>query len=527
MAYVQSVRGLGLFDDVSPKQAANAYVNDYANSLKAQGVAAVDASKQQAIAYAQAQLQNYPTAGAIAAQYDKYAGYLKQIPNFNPADLQDPSKVVGLMQQALLIYARENGIPTNTKEAKEALEAYALKIASSELGVPLPSNLPTNVAELKQACVDMACTAVMMQSGVDPRLVTVTVDCLLDGKLSGQDCETIGKCAGSIAGAQVAMSLGIPAPIGGFIGGLAGTMVGGTVAEILGLADPQDFVRALEKQEHDLENAVLEKAQVICSGTRSMYWDAFDSLIYGTELQWRTVEAQIGWKFQIRWFGQTTESEARPSPFVRSYNPTTSNYTGSLTQATRAVVKIKNINYDTYDSNGKLLVTPLYWCQYDYGCPYPASNSFAGAGIYARDAEAFFARGARWVQPGPSRPAQCAFPMPNGTEAFDESARCAWLSKVQKVVQSESAALNALQILSVTVTGDLLKTAASVAAEKAIYDQLNMTQTQLNMAETNRRFDLSKAKATGKQLSNLINYGTCIAGIGVLAVAFYKKEKNK
>ena len=90
MAYVHaSARrpppGLGLFDDVSPKQAANAYANDYANSLKAQGTAAVDASKQQAIAFAQAQLQSYPTAGAVADQYDKYVGYLKKIPNFNPA----------------------------------------------------------------------------------------------------------------------------------------------------------------------------------------------------------------------------------------------------------------------------------------------------------------------------------------------------------------------------------------------------------------------------------------------------------
>ncbi len=529
MSYVsthQPYRGLGLFDDLNPKQAASDYANAYANSLKAQGKAAVDASKQQAIAFAQAQLESYPTAGAVAAQYEKYAGYLKQIPNFNPADLQDPNKVVGLMQQALIIYARENGIPTNTEEAKQAVEQYALQLASSELGVPLPNHLPTNATMLKQACVDLACTSVMMQSGVDPRLATVTVECLLDGKLSGKDCETIGSCAGSIAGAQIAMSLGIPAPIGGFIGKLAGGMIGGTVAEILGLADPQDFVRALQKQEKDLERAVLEQAQAICSSTRSMYWDAFDSLIYGTELQWRTLETKIGWKFQLRWFGQQIDSEASSSPFIRAFNPTTNSYTGAITPTTRAAVKIKNINYGIYDNSGKLKVTPLYWCPFDFGCPYPASNSFASAGIYARDAEAFFARGARWIPPGPSRPAQCAFPIPTGTEAFDEDARCAWLSKVRAVVQSETAALNSLQLLSVAVVGDLIKTAASVAAEKSIYDQLHLTETQLNDAELRRRLALSNAKETGKQLSNLLNYGMLLAGLGVLGAAFYKRNKR-
>lgn len=323
------------------------------------------------------------------------------------------------------------------------------------------------------------------------------------------------------------MALGIPAPIGSFIGGLAGTMIGGTVAEILGLADPQDYVREVEQKERELERAVLEQAQTICSSTRSMYWDAFDSLIYGTELQWRTIETKIGWRFQLRWFGQHLDGPPRPAPFLRAYDPASGNYTGGLTQATRAVIKSKNINYDTYDTSGQLKATPLYWCPLDYGCPYPASGTFAGAGPFARDAEAYFARGARWIPPGPNRPTQCAFPVPNGSEAFDEERRCAWLSSVKHVVESESAALNALQILSVAVNGDLLKTAAAVAAEKAIFDQLNMTQTQLNAAELNRRMDLSQAKTTGEQLSNLLNYGMLIAGIGVLGAALYKRDKSK
>ncbi len=536
MAYVYSaqlvpprarqIQGLGLFNDVNPEQSAKSYAKDYANSLKAEGKAAVDSSKQQAIEFAQAQLQSYPTAGAIEAQYERYAGYLKQIPNFNPADLQDPEKAVKLMQQALLIYARENGIPTNTKEAEQALEKYALQVASSELGIPLPDHLPTNATMLKQACVDLACTSVMMQTGVDPRLATVTVECLLDGKLSGQDCETIGACAGSIAGAQIAMSLGIPAPIGGFIGKLAGTMVGGTVAEILGLADPQDFVRELQRQEADLERAVLEQAQAICSSTRSMYWDAFDAQIFGTELQWRTLESKIGWKFQLRWFGQQVDTAPRSSPFIRSYVPGSQSYTGAINPATRASIKLKNINYDTYDDKGNLKVTPLWWCQFDFGCPYPSSGSIPGAGPLTRDAEAFLARGARWIPPGTGRPAECFFPIPHGTEAFDEAARCAWLARVKETVQSESAALASLQILSVAVNGDLLKTAASVAAEKYIYDYLHLTETQLNTAALKRKMDLSAAKQTGKQLTDLINYGMLIAGAGVLAAALYKKREE-
>ena len=529
MAYVASHRrrmGLGLFDDLNPKATARAVATDYSNQLKAQGQNVVDASKQEAVAFAQAQLATYPTAGAVAAQYDEYVGYLKQIPGFNPADMGDPSKCVKLMQQALIIYARQNGIPTNTPEAAKALESYALSVASSQTGIPLPTELPTSVADLKRVAVNFACTTVLMQTGVDPKIATVTVECLLDGKLSGEDCTQIGTCAGSIAGAEVAMSFGIPAPIGSFIGGLAGGMIGGTVAEILGLSDPQDFVRKLQQQERDLEKAVLDQAQAICSGTRSMYWDAFDALLYGTELQWRTMEEKIGWRFPLRWFGMQYDNAAQPAPFLRAYDPRSGNYTGALTTATRAEVLAKNINYDVYSTDGTLKSTPLYGCKLSYGCPYPQSGAFTSSGPLARDAEAFFARGAQWIPPGPGRPTQCVFPIPSGVEAFDESVRCAWLQRVRDVVQAESAALASLQILSVSVIGDLVKTAAAVAAEKSMYDTLKQSQTQISMNGIKRSQNLAAAKRTGVQLSDFLNYGMLLAGVGVLGAALYKRSQG-
>lgn len=520
MSYA-SVPALGLFNSL-PTSAVSKPVLD---QMRSQASGAADQSKQDAIAFAQAQLQNYPPAAAVSAQYNQYKKYLDAIPGFKARDLQDPEKCVQLMKQALLNYAADNGIliPTSTAQVKRDLEAYALSIASGAIGVPLPSSLPQNAAQLKQAAVDIACTGVMMATGVNPALAAVTVECLLDGKLDAKDCESIGTTAGAIAGAVIGQAVGIPAPIGAFIGGLAGGMVGGTIAQIFGLVDPQDAVRALEAAFNSFRDATIAEAQKICFSSRSAYWDAFDNVLAAIELQWEVAEVRIGWRFGLRWFGQEKRLLGGAMPYSRAWDNTRLAFVGPFTTANRSELFAKNINYNTYSAGGELTVTASYWCPFDYGCPYPAARSL-NAGTLERAAQAFLAHGALWIPPE-RRDLGCVLPAPPSDAAFNGETRERWLNSVQKTIEAERASVAALQILSVAVVGDLVRTSAIVAAEKQIVDQLKMNQTQLIAAGLQRGTDLAKAKQTGAQLSDLLNYGALLVGAGVLGVALLKESR--
>lgn len=510
----------GYFDSVTTTDPSK---NAFVNSLQTQAEATADQSKKEAIAFAKSQLANYPPSAAVAAQYNKYAGYLTAIPGFKPGDLTDPAKAAALMQKALILYAQENGIPTNTEEAKKALASYALSIAQGYIGVPIPSGLPTNVAELKQVCIDMAATAVVMQTGVDPKLLTVTAECLLDGKLSAEDCKAIGTCAGAIAGAALAQSFGIPAPIGAFIGGKVGAMVGETFAQIFGLVDPQEAVRKMQAAFDSFAEATLAEAQAACMRVRSAYWDTFDNMLLATELQWETSELDVGWKFGIRWYGLETWS-ATGQPFSRAWNESAQRFIGPYTTANRAIFYSKNTNYDTYSASGELTARPTYRCSVDYGCPYPKVPDM-GAGILERDAQAFLARGARWVSPD-KRSTKCVFPLPAEDAAFNGEAKQRWLNGIQQTLNAEVASTQALQILCVTVIGDLVKTAAANAAEKTINDMLKMSSDDMQRAQLQRGADLSKAKRFGTEFSNFVNYGSLFVGLGVLGMVLYQKRES-
>lgn len=525
-----SFRGLGLFDDLptTPPTVQAAAVQALQPTIST----AEDIAKQQAIAFAQTQLANYPSQAEVLAQYNEYSGYLNAIPGFKVSDLKDPSKCVGVMKEALLNYAAANGIevPTTTAaakaEAEKQLEAYALKVASGAVGVDLSAfqPLPTNAKSLEKACVSMAVTAVIMDTGVDPRLVTVTFECLKDGKLSAADCVAIGKCAGALAGAVVAQAFGIPAPIGAFLGGLVGGEIGGFVGDAIGLSNKEYEKRqAAENAAFAAwQAAVLAEAQPLCVAALTVYWDNFDNMLAGTELRWRMAETQIGWQFGIRWFGQEHDN-LNGRAFSQSWDPTAQKFTGPVTTANRAEVLIKNTNYGYYSgATNTLHTSSVYWCPYDYGCPYPQTPSLGG-GIYERDAQAFLARGARWMSPA-TRNLQCTFKPISYAGGFNNAA-ADWAYYVQQTVLQEQASIEALNIISVTVSGDLVRTAAQVAAEKAMHDMLTASSDQIVTAGIDRATALRAAVNTGTQLSDLLNYGALFVGLGVLGAAIYKKHK--
>lgn len=517
---------------------------DYAQTVKQSGTAyansVASAAKQQALDYANQLIASYPSAAEVVAQYNQYASYLNSIPGFNAADMKDPKKVVALMEKALLNYAAANGIliPTSTAAVKADVEAYALAVASGATGIDLSQykNITgVDAKSLENACIDIACTAVVMYTGIDPSLLTVTAEALVDGKLTEDECKAIGTVAGAIAGGVIGQMVGIPVPIGAFIGGLAGGYVGGTIGEIFGLGGKsdaemrQEFADAAAAWDAFMKqaNASFEAA---CVPILNKYWDTFDNILIGNELRWEKAEVQIGWKFGLRWFGiepsqpHYGESSVRnlPTyvgfPFSHGWDQATQSYTGPITSASRAEVDPAAWSYKLYLDNGTSYNTNTYWCAYDYGCPYPTSPNVS-AGLLERDAEAFAARGALWLPPG-VRQSTCA--LPGGFPASS----AAYVQQLQYLLNAEYAALQGLSAISIAVSGDLVRTAAAVAAEKAINDQLTKSASEMSMAATKRTTDLAAATVTGSNLSSFLNYGVLFIGVGVLGAALYKGHRS-
>jgi hypothetical protein len=490
-----------------------------------------DQAKAQAVAFAQQQLQNYPSAAEVLSQYNAYAGYLKAIPGFNVEDLKDPKKCAALMKQALINYAHANGYPTNKKEAEQQLAAYAASIASSELGVSIPPHWPSNLKDLKSVAVDIAVTAVVMETGFDAKDVTVIVDTLLSGTLTESQCEAMGAAAGAIAGAVVCQAFGIPAPIGAFIGALIGKDIGGTFAEIFSVGESATHdVQGRLASMTAWEKSILSQAQAICASTRTTYWGMFDQLLAATELQWRAAEVKIGWKFGLRWFGIETWSTTVGLPFSHAYDPRTKTfpYTGPLTTANRAVQVRKQLVAALHDENGQNKLTSsyeyTYGCPFDFGCPYPVVPGLASPQGYERDAQAFFARGALWIPPS-QRSYQCSFPFPPQSQTNFSAFTDQWAAAVQGDLNNEANAVKALQILSVAVIADLVRTAAANAGEKKVLDSLRLSSGALQSAQLARGQALAQAKITGKNLSDLLNYGTLALGAGLVFVALKKRRR--
>lgn len=532
--------GLGLFNDLpgsgsNANQTAASYAQAVKQSATSYASSVSNSAKQQAIDFANQQIANYPSAAEVVEQYNQYASYLKAIPGFNPNDMKDPSKVVHLMQEALLNYAAANGIliPTSSAAVRADVEAYALAVASGYTGIDLSQykNITSFSAKsLENAALDIACTACVMYTGIDPAILTVTAESLMDGKLSEDDCKAIGTVAGAIAGAAIGQAVGIPAPVGALIGGAVGGMVGGTIGEILGLGGKSQAEMKKEFDQTQAAWAAFMKTanatfQAACVPIQNKFWDTFDAILLGNELRWEKAELQIGWKFGLRWFGQEPYTSGG-LPFSHTWDPLKHNFTGIVTTANRAAVYQTNSNHDTQSSSGEMVSVTTYWCPFDYGCPYPTSPTY-GAGPLERDAAAMGARGAIWIPPSMRQP-ECA--LPTSYAPIDQSgmaqAEANYIAQLNILCDAEWAALQGLSVLSIAVSGDLVKTAASVAAEKAIHDHLSLSSQEMSASAANRSIDLSNAKKTGLQLSDLVNYGSLFIGAGVLGAVLYKRHRS-
>lgn len=199
-------------------------------------------------------------------------------------------------EQTLVAYAKDNGKQWAIEGIRKVASAYGYD------GY-IPDEIPTNEKEMADTLVDVASVAAGDELGVNPKLIKVTAETLMDGKLDKKDGEAIGSLAGSIAGAALCQTFGIPAPIGAFLGGELGGFIGGEIADIFG-ASKRAHREWLDKQRKIVAD-IRQKAEDQCMQIRNGYWQSFDAYVRQAELTWEDLEIKAGYRFDLRWFDRS------------------------------------------------------------------------------------------------------------------------------------------------------------------------------------------------------------------------------
>jgi hypothetical protein len=346
------------------------------------------------------------TGAEVKAKFDYYKSFAPYPLPKNPT-LADGAK---WSAGALENYAKANG-KTWVKEAGGTL----IQNVATAYGYSgyIPSEIPTNEKEAADALVNIGCAAIGDYTGINPKIAEVTVEALMDGKLDKNDCESIGATAGSIAGAAICQMYGIPAPIGAFLGGEIGGFIGGEVADIFGFSK-RAHDEWLKKQK-ELAVRELSSAEAACAQIREGYWTTFDAYVLATERRWEDLEVKVGYKFDVRFFGQSPSAIANyidqhpgsyawqsrlgpracavtcPDGIIVKQSGATE-ILGKLSAADYyalqqqcrlkmiADTKLPPIQRAAYKIDPKFVPNIYEPCTHeclaDYGCPYPDLNSF-------------------------------------------------------------------------------------------------------------------------------------------------------
>lgn len=230
------------------------------------------------------------TSAEVKAEFDYYYQFVP--PRF-PKSIGE-AKDWGV--SSLEKYAKQNGKQWGHDVIEKVASAYGYN------GY-IPSDIPHSAKEAETALINMGCTAAALELGVDPKLAVVTVDAVIDGHLDSEDCESIGKTAGAVAGAAICQAYGIPAPIGAFLGGELGGAIGSGVAKIFGLSS-RAYKKWLDEQKKIVAQ-IHAAAEDQCRQIREGYWTNFDTYVVELERLWEELEMKAGYKFQMRWFDRT------------------------------------------------------------------------------------------------------------------------------------------------------------------------------------------------------------------------------
>lgn len=496
------------------------------------------------------------TSAEVEANFNYYKSYAPK--RSYPKNL---SGAASWGKDALVKYAKDNAKHWGAEAIEKVASAYGYE------GY-VPSEIPTNEKEAADALVNIACAAAAEELGVDPRLAKVTVEAVMDGKLDKNDAESIGSVAGSIAGAALCQAYGIPAPIGAFLGGEIGGFIGGEIADIFG-ASKRAHEEWLRKQRAIVARARAE-AEEQCRVIREGYWTNFDAYVNAAELRWEELELKAGGLFGIRWFGRTPSYgfmqfvDQQLKNYGNRVGPQSCDvvcfggervyhsgapYVTSLTNRTDEQLRLWNqcrdgaiariikshpkITRAMAESLTAKMPPPVddcgKACLADYGCPYPDMTPFVGApsvpGALAsakRVTSGYYALGFHWLPPqpyaevpaavaaklGPFRQTYCRLPAATKREVESMKYRKLWTDWLTNLVNAEITRIQNLNRASVRLFGDLAQTAAMVAVQNQIAD--SKTRAQLR--------GLGELDPAITRASSWVNNGALVAGLGWLAI---------
>ncbi len=251
----------------------------------------------------------------LKSEFDKiYKDYESLIPVGDyPKNLKDAEDYTKKIAYG---YAKKYNIPTNEAELKNIAKGELVKLANQN-NIPI-EKLPTNTKELLNGTTDIVAMAACKQYGIDPKLAKTTFESFKDGKIRPDEAKAICGMVGSTTGAALCQSMGIPAPIGAFIGGKVGNVVGD-----LGYKVFDSFFGNKEKKKRaEINRIINQKIDISANDLRQFiikleptmkiidlkryeyYLESMKSIQLISDL-WTTLETHIGWQFDPCFYEET------------------------------------------------------------------------------------------------------------------------------------------------------------------------------------------------------------------------------
>lgn len=479
---------------------------------------------------------NVPYADELEAKYNEYARFAEQAKALSELSVDDLEReAVAWAEQTAKAYAKEYGIPTTQAELRAIAEGKLDEYLQSATGISLQQI--SNLRNLESASKEIIIAGASSALGVNPRLAAVTVEALMDLELDENDLRSIGSTAGSIAGAAICQSFGIPAPIGAFIGGQLGGLVGGAVGGFFcsGMSAAEisaEMEAATKAAKAELDAVRVQVQKVYDEQILPGYWASWDKLLVDVEKAWLVRELKSGSRFDVRWFGRSKSwytsytvdpskcSQPNLSPCMDFNKPSSQVKTGAS----------RRVCYSAAGGAENCVTKYAYLCNQNYGCLYPRFPNL-GAGNYERAAQALAGQGAFWKPP--AYRTRLVLPGPTNTEVSrtvgasnaadkEKYGIGPYRSRLFQMVQNNTS-FSGPNAASLVVVGDLSHTSAYVKIERDILRAASEKNSRL-MKE---RFAAAQrgriAGFAGSTLSNV----ALIGGLGLAGYAGYQLWKGR
>jgi hypothetical protein len=481
--------------------------------------------------------ENLPYADELEAKYNEYNQFAQQAKALSELSVDDLEReAVQWAETTAKAYAKEYGIPTTQAELRAIAEGKLDQYLQSATGISIQQI--SNLRNLESASKEIVIAGASSALGVNPRLAAVTVEALADLELDENDLRSIGSTAGSIAGAALCQSFGIPAPIGAFIGGQLGGLVGGAVGSFfcsgMSASEIEDEMRKATAAARAELDAVRQQVQkVYDEQIFPAYWGSWDKLLADVEKGWMMREVKAGARFQVRWFGRSkswfttytvdptkcSQPNLGPCFDLNKVSPQ------AKTGASRRVC------YSPAGSSAETCVTKYnYLCNQNYGCLYPTFPNL-GAGSYERAAQALAGQGAFWrppayrtrlVLPGPTNDEVSRTVGASTAAAKEKYGIGPYRSRLFQMVQRDTS-FGGPSSASLVVVGDLSQTGAYVKIERDLLKSATEKNSRI-LKERFRAAQLGRAAAfTSSALSNI----ALVGGLGLAGYAGYKLWRSR